>query len=235
MHTHAHVNTHTCLKSTIIMPIIILVASPPASLTSLALAWLVGWRYMLTWPMYNQEGSMNWNAPPPRVACPANACPLLWCPNSPTCPEAVGWWVLLLCADKPDQPLVELEFDANDKSEGNLLELSILICSWSLRTHTEMISSLLSSCNTRKECCYGNTTMTTNNNNVQWLLTKSPSMPGLALGSFCILESRIGCIHNTYYTSQSGIWWDISRQYFHSPVARENIAHKWNVSPFHND
>lgn len=101
-----------------------------------------------------QEGSMNWKAPPPNVACPGIA--LLWCcPSNPTCPEVV-WCVR--CPDSPDHVLVELELEARDKSDGNFLELSILMCSWSLLTHTEMTSSLVSSCITRNGCCYDNTT-----------------------------------------------------------------------------
>lgn len=67
----------------------------------------------------------------------------------------VFWCVLLLFADRA---LVELELEAKDMSEGNLLELSILICSCTLRTHTDMTSSFLSSCSTRNGCCCGHKT-----------------------------------------------------------------------------
>lgn len=97
-----------------------------------------------------QEGSIYWKAPPPKVGWGGTL--FVWCAKRPMWPE-VFWCVLLLLADRA---LVELELEAKDMSEGNLLELSILICSCTLLTHTDTISSFLLSFSTRNECCCGN-------------------------------------------------------------------------------
>ena len=115
------------------------------------------------------------------------------------------WCVLLLLL--AERLLVELELDVRDISDGNRLELSILICSCTLRTHTEITSSFIpSSC--RKGCCYGN------HHGDALLcipksfrgLTSNPSMPGLALGSFCMLHTHIHTYIHTYIHTGNLHW-----------------------------
>ncbi len=90
-----------------------------------------------------------------------------------------------------DDLLELLEFEAKDASDGNLLEFMILICSWSLLTQRERASSLPSSWRIRKGCCYITYIYIYGYFSIgMWvcILTKSPSIPGRALGSFCMLE-----------------------------------------------